>query len=47
MSCRAIMAIMWQLVEEGHLDREVVAVVARDPEQSWQRATMQRVKSAS
>lgn len=47
MSCREIMAIMWQLVEEGHLDREVVAVVASDPEQSWQRATVQRVKNVS
>jgi putative nucleotidyltransferase with HDIG domain len=47
MSASEIMEILWELVEEGHLDREVVAVVARDPERSWQRATLHRTKNAS
>lgn len=40
-----IVPILQELVEEGHLDREVVALVARDPEQCWQRATLHAAKS--
>jgi putative nucleotidyltransferase with HDIG domain len=44
---KQIMHILWELVSAGHLDREVVTVVARDPELCWQRATLQQVKHAS
>ncbi len=40
-----IVPILQELVEEGHLDREVVALVARDPEQCWQQATLYAAKS--
>jgi len=47
MPYKQIMHILWELVSEGHLDREIVSLVAKDPQRCWQMATLQQVKSIS
>jgi putative nucleotidyltransferase with HDIG domain len=39
-----IIEMLQELASEGHLDREIVALVAREPELSWQRATLHQAK---
>ena len=36
-----IVSLLWELAGEGHLDRDVVSLVANDVERCWQRATLQ------
>ena len=42
LSSEQTIAILQDLAREGHLDREIVTLVAADPEQYWLRATLQQ-----
>ena len=42
LSSEQTIAILQDLAKEGHLDREIVTLVAADPEQYWLRATLQQ-----
>lgn len=39
-----IIEMLQEQADEGHLDKEIVSLVARHPEQAWQRATLEQVK---